>query len=140
LLEVSDLTVRYGKRVAVDHLSLSLAAGEVVALLGPNGAGKSTALMAIAGALMPADGSIVVAGSNLKSDPLASRARVGFADQPPIIWPSSASPAVTPTPTGNAACSRAWALRPPPTACAASCRSGCASGSGWPRRWSGMCA
>lgn len=86
ILSVTDLTVRYGRRVAVDQLSLSLSAGEVVALLGPNGAGKSTALMAIAGALMPADGSIRVAGSDLEAEPLAARSRIGFADQPPSLY------------------------------------------------------
>ena len=49
-LEVADLTVHYGKRVAVDNLYLSLRPGEIVTLLGPNGAGKSTSLLAIAGA------------------------------------------------------------------------------------------
>jgi ABC-2 type transport system ATP-binding protein len=86
ILSVTDLTVRYGRRVAVDGLSLSLAAGEVVALLGPNGAGKSTALMAIAGALMPAAGTIRVAGADLGDDPLVARAHIGFADQPPSLY------------------------------------------------------
>ncbi|HZG97767.1 MAG TPA: ATP-binding cassette domain-containing protein, partial [Nocardioidaceae bacterium] len=52
-LEVERLTVRYGRVRAVDDLTLSLAAGEVVALLGPSGCGKSTLLRAVAGLETP---------------------------------------------------------------------------------------
>jgi len=85
-LEVIDLTVRYGKRVAVDGLSLQLRPGELVALLGPNGAGKSTSLLAMAGAILPSAGQVHIGGSNMYRDPLAARAQVGFADQPPSLY------------------------------------------------------
>ncbi|MCG8420539.1 MAG: ABC transporter ATP-binding protein [Proteobacteria bacterium] len=85
-LQVSALTVSYGKRVAVDGLDLSLAPGEIAALLGPNGAGKSTALLAMAGAVMPSRGTITVAGADLADNPLQARARIGFADQPPSLY------------------------------------------------------
>jgi ABC-2 type transport system ATP-binding protein len=78
--------VRYDKRVAVDGLSLRVHAGEIVGLLGPNGAGKSTALAAVAGAVAMASGSIAVCGADLAREPLAARARVGFADQPPALY------------------------------------------------------
>jgi ABC-2 type transport system ATP-binding protein len=86
VLDVVDLTVHYGKRVAVDGLSLRLRAGEIVALLGPNGAGKSTSLLAMAGAVIPTRGTIRVAGADLARDAVAARARVGFADQPPSLY------------------------------------------------------
>jgi ABC-2 type transport system ATP-binding protein len=86
LLEVSDLTVRYGRRLAVDSLSIAVDAGEIVGLLGPNGAGKSTALLAIAGAVAPSAGKVVVGGVNAATDALRARARVGFADQPPTMY------------------------------------------------------
>jgi ABC-2 type transport system ATP-binding protein len=86
VLDVSDLTVHYGKRVAVDGLGLRLRAGEIVALLGPNGAGKSTSLLAMAGAVIPTRGTIRVGGADLARDPMAARARVGFADQPPSLY------------------------------------------------------
>lgn len=86
VLDVSDLTVQYGKRVAVDGLGLRLRAGEIVALLGPNGAGKSTSLLAMAGAVIPTRGTIRVGGADLARDAMAARARVGFADQPPSLY------------------------------------------------------
>jgi ABC-2 type transport system ATP-binding protein len=86
LLEVKGLTVRYGKRVALDGFWLTLEPGEVVGMLGPNGAGKSTAILAIAGALAPAAGEVRVAGVDFKADPLAARARIGLCDQPPTMY------------------------------------------------------
>ncbi len=85
-LEVDSLTVHYGKRVAVDGLSISIEAGEVVALLGPNGAGKSTALSAMAGALPPTTGAVRVTGVDVVESPLEARRRVGFCDQPPVLY------------------------------------------------------
>jgi len=85
-LEVSELTVHYGKRVAVDQLSLALSPGEIVGVLGPNGAGKSTALLAIAGSVVPTQGEISVDGKGLQSHPLEARALIGFADQPPSLY------------------------------------------------------
>lgn len=86
VLDVRDLVVHYGKRVAVDGIDLQLRKGEIVALLGPNGAGKSTSLLAMAGAVVPSRGTIAVAGADLRTDPLTARAKVGFADQPPSLY------------------------------------------------------
>jgi len=68
LLEVGDLVVHYGKALAVDGVSLSVAAGELVAVLGPNGAGKSTLLKAISRAVPMSRGHIRFDGQSL--DPL----------------------------------------------------------------------
>jgi branched-chain amino acid transport system ATP-binding protein len=62
LLEVSDLVVRYGAAVALDHVSLTVGAGELVALVGPNGAGKTTLLHAVSRVLRPAGGRITTRG------------------------------------------------------------------------------
>jgi len=83
---VRDLTIHYGKRVAVDTLSFELAPGQIALLLGPNGAGKSTTLAAMAGAITPSAGTIAIAGQNLATAPRESRKRVGFADQPPALY------------------------------------------------------
>ncbi len=84
--DVVGLTVHYGKRKAVDDLTLALAGGEIALLLGPNGAGKSTTLAAMAGAIVPSAGTIAVAGEDLASAPRAARAKIGFADQPPALY------------------------------------------------------
>ena len=85
-LVVEDLEVRYGKRVAVDGVSISLAKGEIVALLGPNGAGKSTSLLALAGAATPTRGTIAIDGIDLATRPLEAKAKIGFCDQPPGLY------------------------------------------------------
>ena len=57
-LEVTGLSVTYGKRRALDRVSLTVGPGEIVALLGANGAGKSTTLRAISGLVRPSGGTI----------------------------------------------------------------------------------
>ena len=69
LLEVRDLRVHYGHVEAVCGVSLSVAAGEIVALIGPNGAGKSSSLNAIAGLVRPAAGSVRLEGRELSGVP-----------------------------------------------------------------------
>jgi branched-chain amino acid transport system ATP-binding protein len=58
LLEVKNLTVRYGAVVALKDVSFEVGEGEIIALIGPNGAGKSTALKAVSGLLKASDGTI----------------------------------------------------------------------------------
>ena len=75
-LRVTDLTVRFGETVAVDHVDLEVPAGSVVAVLGPSGCGKSTLLRAVAGLEVPASGAIEYDGQDLASTPTHKR---GFA-------------------------------------------------------------
>jgi thiamine transport system ATP-binding protein len=65
MLTCTDVTVRYGSHVAVDHLDLDAGDGEVVAVLGPSGCGKSTLLRAIAGLEPLVDGTIAIDGDDL---------------------------------------------------------------------------
>ncbi|BAQ46432.1 MULTISPECIES: ABC transporter ATP-binding protein [Methylobacterium] len=65
LLEIRDLTVRYGEIEAVRGISFSVEAGEVVTLLGSNGAGKSTTLKTISGLVKPAGGEVLFEGQSL---------------------------------------------------------------------------
>jgi branched-chain amino acid transport system ATP-binding protein len=67
LLVLDDVAVAYGKRRALDGVSLRVATGEIVTLLGANGSGKSTTLRAISGLVRPSRGRIVYAGRDLAS-------------------------------------------------------------------------
>jgi ABC-type branched-subunit amino acid transport system ATPase component len=78
LLQVSDLTVRYGGLVSVDHVSLAVDAGRLVALIGPNGAGKTSLVDAITG-FTPCAGRISFAGRDLHGLPAHKRAAAGLA-------------------------------------------------------------
>jgi branched-chain amino acid transport system ATP-binding protein len=66
LLEVKDLSVRFGGLLAIESMSLEVRAGEVLSLIGPNGAGKTTAFNAITGYLAPAAGEMVFQGKSLR--------------------------------------------------------------------------
>jgi thiamine transport system ATP-binding protein len=76
MLELADVTVRYGDTVAVDDVSLDLAAGQVLAVLGPSGCGKSTLLRAVAGLEPLSEGSVSCDGRDLSGVPTHKR---GFA-------------------------------------------------------------
>ncbi|MCU7730116.1 ABC transporter ATP-binding protein [Actinoplanes sp. KI2] len=62
VIDVDDLTVRYGAAVALDAVTLTVRVGEMVALIGPNGAGKSTLVNTLSGILRPASGTVTVTG------------------------------------------------------------------------------
>jgi ABC-type branched-subunit amino acid transport system ATPase component len=82
MLDVSDLTVRYGKHVALDGVSLSVTQGDMVAILGANGAGKSSLLSAIGGRVTPVGGTIKYLGEDLLALPQHRRAEHGIAFVP----------------------------------------------------------
>jgi len=67
LLEVRDLSVRFGGVVALDHVSFDVGAGEVVALIGPNGAGKTTLFNVITRVYRPSDGTVMIEGRSVQS-------------------------------------------------------------------------
>ncbi|SMY08852.1 ABC transporter ATP-binding protein [Flavimaricola marinus] len=69
MLELKNLTVRYGKHLAVDGVSFSVTKGEAVVVLGANGAGKSSILKAVAGTVALSDGSVVLGGETLTGIP-----------------------------------------------------------------------
>jgi ABC-2 type transport system ATP-binding protein len=80
VVQITDLTIRYGEVIAVDQISLTVAPGQVLGLLGGNGAGKSSTLRAVAGVNPPTSGELVVAGFNMADPRQVEKARqtVGY--------------------------------------------------------------
>ncbi len=78
LLQIEGLEVCYGKLRAVDGVSLSVNAGELVGYLGPNGAGKTTTLKCVAGMVRGFAGNVMIDGIHAAHDPVAVKQRIGF--------------------------------------------------------------
>ncbi len=79
LLDVQNITVRFGGNLAVDDVSLGAEAGQVTALIGPNGAGKTTLFNAITGLLTPNGGRVILDDRDVSKLPSHKRARRGMA-------------------------------------------------------------
>jgi ABC-2 type transport system ATP-binding protein len=86
MIAVRELTKLYGSFTAVRSLSFDVAPGEVLGLVGPNGAGKTTTLRAISGIIPPSSGSVVVAGHDLRTDPVAAKRALAFIPDEPHLF------------------------------------------------------
>ncbi|GAC1428985.1 MAG: ABC transporter ATP-binding protein [Chloroflexota bacterium] len=93
MIEATALTRVFGALVAVDHVSLRVPDGTILALLGPNGAGKTTTVRMLAGLLSPTGGQAAVAGCDVRGDPAAVRARVGLVTDVPGLHEQMTVPA-----------------------------------------------
>jgi ABC-2 type transport system ATP-binding protein len=82
-----DLTRRFGEFVAVDHVSFEIRPGEIWGFLGPNGAGKSTTIRMLCGILDPSEGTAQVLGYDVRRDPEAIKARIGYMSQRFSLYP-----------------------------------------------------
>lgn len=78
MIEIRQLTKRFGLITAVDDVSLSVDTGEVLGFLGPNGAGKSTTMKMVAGFLEPTSGTASVCGHEVLEDPVAVKRSLGY--------------------------------------------------------------
>jgi len=78
MIRVEQATKHYGATVAVDAVSFTIGAGEIVGFLGPNGAGKSTLLKMVSTWLPPTSGKITVAGHDVETEALAVRRSLGY--------------------------------------------------------------
>jgi ABC-2 type transport system ATP-binding protein len=78
VIELVDLTKKYGSFTAVDNLNLTVAKGEVFGLLGPNGAGKTTTILMMLGLTEPTSGSVSVCGLDSTRNPIDVKRRVGY--------------------------------------------------------------
>ncbi|MEZ4200404.1 MAG: ATP-binding cassette domain-containing protein [Candidatus Paceibacterota bacterium] len=94
ILEIKNLTKKYGTKTAVDNISLSIPKGTFYGLLGPNGAGKSTTIHCITGIAQPTSGQILVDGIDVVKDYKQARTKVGLSPRnltwtfllPPSSW------------------------------------------------------
>ena len=78
MLETSDLTIRFGGHVAVDHVSCAFQPGTLTAIVGPNGAGKTTYFNLISGQLRASEGSVHLDGADITNDSASSRTHRGL--------------------------------------------------------------
>ena len=85
-IELAGLTRRYGERVALQDVSLTLAAGATLVVFGPNGAGKSTLLRVLATLLRPHAGTARVLGHALPDEGWAVRGRIGLLGHAPLLY------------------------------------------------------
>src|SRR5438309_10166901 len=86
-IETRGLIRRFGLQEAVAGVDLQVGWGEVFGFLGPNGAGKTTTLRMLCGLLRPTAGEIRVAGADVVREPAAAKARIGYLDEQPFLYP-----------------------------------------------------
>jgi len=88
IIELKNVVKRFGGRVAVNCVDLSVQDGEIFGLLGPNGAGKTTIISLLATLLVPDDGEITICGFNLRQEARRVRPLIGFVPQEMGLYPT----------------------------------------------------
>ena len=78
MIEISDLSMRYGDLLAVDQLNLTIERGEFFAFLGPNAAGKTTTIKVLTGLLRPTSGAARICGFDVQNEPVEAKKRIGY--------------------------------------------------------------
>ena len=78
MIEVKNLSKRFGPKTAVDDISFEVKKGEVLGFLGPNGAGKSTTMRMITGYFPPTSGTILIEGVDALADPITAKSKIGY--------------------------------------------------------------
>jgi ABC-2 type transport system ATP-binding protein len=86
MIEFSNVTKKYGAKVAVERLTLTIGAGELFAFLGPNGAGKTTTIKLMCGLLFPTEGTVCVGGYDLKEDGDQARRLISYVPDQPYLY------------------------------------------------------
>ncbi len=85
MIEINGITKRYGDKLAVDNVSFTVNAGEIMGFLGPNGAGKTTTMNILTGYLSATEGTAKIDGIDIFEDPIEAKKRIGFLpEQPPL--------------------------------------------------------
>lgn len=78
MIEISNLSMRYGDLLALDQLDLTIERGEFFAFLGPNAAGKTTTIKLLTGLIAPTEGTAKICGYDIQKDPLEAKRRIGY--------------------------------------------------------------
>lgn len=86
MIEVTDLTKKYGDHTAVDHLSFRVERGQIYGFLGPNGAGKSTTMNILTGYLAPSGGTVIIDGKDIQKEPEEVKRKVGYLPELPPLY------------------------------------------------------
>ncbi len=86
MIQVENVTKRYGPRVAIDDLSFSAKQGEILGFLGPNGAGKSTTMNIITGYLSSSSGRVRVNGADVLEEPAKAKRQIGYLPEIPPLY------------------------------------------------------
>jgi ABC-2 type transport system ATP-binding protein len=87
VIEVQNLTKRYGRVTAVDDVTFRVEAGEILGFLGPNGAGKTTTMRILTGYIPATEGKALVAGFDVFDQPLEAKRRTGYLPEAPPLYP-----------------------------------------------------
>jgi ABC-2 type transport system ATP-binding protein len=87
MINVKELTKRYARTTAVDHISFEVAKGQIVGFLGPNGAGKTTTMRMLTCFLPPSSGTATVAGFDVLEQPMEVKKRIGYLPETPPLYP-----------------------------------------------------
>jgi ABC-2 type transport system ATP-binding protein len=87
VIEVQQLTKRYGPFTAVDDISFRVERGEILGFLGPNGAGKTTTMRVLTGYIPPTEGKAIVAGYDVMEQPIEAKRRTGYLPETPPLYP-----------------------------------------------------
>ncbi len=88
MIRAKSLTKVFGKKVAVDHIDISVGEGEIYAFLGPNGAGKTTTLKMLTGVMRPTEGEVMVLGKDIFKHPVEVKRMIGVVPDEPKMYPS----------------------------------------------------
>ena len=87
MIEVQNLTKRYGTVTAVNDVTFRAEAGEILGFLGPNGAGKTTTMRVITGYMPASEGKVLVAGHDVFEKPIEAKRRTGYLPETPPLYP-----------------------------------------------------
>jgi ABC-2 type transport system ATP-binding protein len=87
VIEVQNLTKRYGRVTAVEDVSFRVERGEILGFLGPNGAGKTTTMRILTGYMPATEGKALVAGFDVFDQPIDAKRRTGYLPETPPLYP-----------------------------------------------------